>query len=445
METAMLERGASPKCLLWASIGRAAERERSPSFDDSGLFKEETESLPRYLKELPGSRDHKKDAITPLARSSRNFVRPRLTSVPNVIAEIVTAAHYKLLQDTLICCTYQNGIDCSNGNAETIVGSDGLLSASVDASSRCLHVQLHGMEVLQRYFVSVDVQIYEETSASSDDVSSYVALQPNLLDGFGWAKSTLHLDLSAHLKERLRSSSISFRAAPIRADIRYQAMVRILRLSEGCWPVGAKPVLIHLKEGFVHELLSDSPQTLNHPVVFPCRIQDVASLGDHTPITLASFGPYSFPSPTTEFHHSGQWQEGFNARGTRGQDWFQREILAEPVAVRFGHQEKVQLPRFHSVIGKGFTSEVARCDDDFPVDRGQATFFRDLDSEALLRLIHLDQRRPPTTLPPGSRWPQHRRFPCGEGHPAVRFGVGTCEGDLFAGCSAWPWAEPRFF
>ncbi|XP_065297019.1 uncharacterized protein [Dermacentor albipictus] len=260
METAMLEMGASPRCLLCASIGRAAERIRSPSFHDSGLFKEETESLPRYLTELPGSRDHEKGAITPLAQYSRNFVRPCLTSVPNFIAEIVTPARYKLLRDTLICCTYQNRIDCSNGNAETMVGSDGLLSASVDASSRCLHVQLHGMEVQQRYFVSVDVHICEETSASSDDVSSYVALQPNLLDGFGWAKSTLHLDLSAHLKERLRNSSFSVRAAPTRADVRYQATVRILQLSEDCWPVGTKPVLIHLSEGFVHELLSDNPQ-----------------------------------------------------------------------------------------------------------------------------------------------------------------------------------------
>ncbi|XP_072142054.1 uncharacterized protein [Dermacentor andersoni] len=445
METAMLERGASPRRLLWASIGRATEGERSPSFHDSDLFEEETESLPRYLKEVPGSRDHKKLAITPLAQSSRNFVRPCLTSVANVIAEMVTAAHYKLLQDTLMCCTYQNGLDCSNGNAETIVGSDGLLSASIDASSRCLHVQLKGMEVLQRYFVSVDVQINEETSGSSDNVSSYVALQPNLLNGFGWAKSTLHLDLSAHLKERLRSSSISVNAAPTRADIRYQATLRILQLSEDCWPVGTKPVLIHLKEGFVHELLPDSPQTLNHPVVFPYRIEEASSLGDRTPVNFASLGPYSFPSPTTEFRDSCPWQEGFDARGTCGQNLFQRETLAEPVAVPFGHQEKVQHPRFHSVIEKGFTSEIASCDDDFPVDRGQATFFRDLDSEALLRLIHLDQRRPLTMLPPRSRWPQHRRCPCDEGHPAVRFGVGTCEEDVFKGRNAWPWAETRFF
>ncbi|XP_075547629.1 uncharacterized protein LOC142581805 [Dermacentor variabilis] len=445
METALLERGASPRRLLWASISRATERERSPSFDDSDLFEEETESLPRYLKELPGSRDHKKDAIMPLAQSSRNFVRPCLMSVPNVVAEIVTAAHYKLLQDNLMCCTYQNGLDCTNGNAETIVGSDGLLSASVDASSRCLHVQLQGMEVLQQYFVSVDVQINEETSGSSDDVSSYVALQPNLLDGFGWAKSTLHLDLSAHLKERLRSSSFSVRAALTRADIRYQATVRILKLSEDCWPVGAKPVLIHLREGFVHELLSDSPQTLNHPVVFPYGMEEVSSLGDRTPVNLASLGPYSLPSPTTAFRDSCPWQEGFDARGTCGQNLLQRGTLADPVAVRFGHQEKVQHPRFHSVIEKGFTSEIASCDDDFPVDRGQATFFRDLESEALLRLIHLDQRRPLTTLPPRSRWPQHRRCPCDEGHPAVRFGVGICEEDVFEGRNAWPSAEPRFF
>ncbi|XP_070385377.1 uncharacterized protein [Dermacentor albipictus] len=359
METAMIERGASPRRLLWASISRAAERARSPPLDDSDLFEEETESLPRYLKGLPGCRNHKKSTITPLAQSSRNFVRPRLTYVPNVIAEMVTAAHNKLLLETLMFRACKNGIDHSNGNAETIIGSDGLLSASVHTSSRCLHVQLRGMEVLQRYFVSVDVQIYEETSGSSDDVcefeASYVALQPNLLHGFGWAKSTLHLDLSAHLKEVLRSSSFSVRAAPTRADIRYQVTVRILKLSEDCWPVGAKPVLIHLKEGFVHELLSDSHQ-------------DVAPLGDRTPVTLASLGPY----------------------------------------------------------------------------RGQATFFRDLDSEVLLRQIHLDQRRPPTALPPGNR-SQHRRCPCDERHQAVRFGVGTCEEDLFQGPIARPSAEPRFF
>ncbi|XP_070385374.1 uncharacterized protein [Dermacentor albipictus] len=444
METAMIERGASPRRLLWASISRAAERARSPPLDDSDLFEEETESLPRYLKGLPGCRNHKKSTITPLAQSSRNFVRPRLTYVPNVIAEMVTAAHNKLLLETLMFRACKNGIDHSNGNAETIIGSDGLLSASVHTSSRCLHVQLRGMEVLQRYFVSVDVQIYEETSGSSDDVSSYVALQPNLLHGFGWAKSTLHLDLSAHLKEVLRSSSFSVRAAPTRADIRYQVTVRILKLSEDCWPVGAKPVLIHLKEGFVHELLSDSHQTLNHAVVFPCGMQDVAPLGDRTPVTLASLGPYSIPSPTTSFHDSCPRQEGFEARGTCGQDLFQREILEEPVAVQGSYQDKAQFPLFHTVIGNCFTSEVAYCDDDFAVHRGQATFFRDLDSEVLLRQIHLDQRRPPTALPPGNR-SQHRRCPCDERHQAVRFGVGTCEEDLFQGPIARPSAEPRFF
>ncbi|XP_070390598.1 uncharacterized protein [Dermacentor albipictus] len=391
METAMLE--ASPRRLLWASISRAAERARSPPVDDCALFEQETESLPRYLKELPGSRNHEKGSITPLAQSARNFVRPCLTSVPNVIAEMGTAAHYKLLLETLMFRTCQNGIDCINGNAETIIGSDGLLSASVHASSRCLHGQLHGMELLQRYFVSVDVQIYEETSGSSDDVSSYVALQPNLLDGFSWAKSTLHLNLSAHLKERLRNSP-----------------------------------------------------TLNHPVMFPCGMQHVASLGDRTPVTLASLGPYSIPFPTTtSFHGSCPWQEGFDARGTCGQDLLQREILEEPVAVQGSYQERAQFPLFHAVIGNALTSGVAYCDDDYAVDRGRATFFRDLDSEALLRQIHLDQRRPPTALPPGSRWQQHRRCPCDEGHQAVRFGVGTCEEDLFQGPIARPSAEPRFF
>ncbi|XP_070390597.1 uncharacterized protein [Dermacentor albipictus] len=444
METAMLE--ASPRRLLWASISRAAERARSPPVDDCALFEQETESLPRYLKELPGSRNHEKGSITPLAQSARNFVRPCLTSVPNVIAEMGTAAHYKLLLETLMFRTCQNGIDCINGNAETIIGSDGLLSASVHASSRCLHGQLHGMELLQRYFVSVDVQIYEETSGSSDDVSSYVALQPNLLDGFSWAKSTLHLNLSAHLKERLRNSPFSARAAPTRADIRYQATVRLLQVSEDCWPAGAKPVLIHLKEGFVHALLSDGHQTLNHPVMFPCGMQHVASLGDRTPVTLASLGPYSIPFPTTtSFHGSCPWQEGFDARGTCGQDLLQREILEEPVAVQGSYQERAQFPLFHAVIGNALTSGVAYCDDDYAVDRGRATFFRDLDSEALLRQIHLDQRRPPTALPPGSRWQQHRRCPCDEGHQAVRFGVGTCEEDLFQGPIARPSAEPRFF
>ncbi|XP_075535015.1 uncharacterized protein LOC142570523 [Dermacentor variabilis] len=174
-------------------------------------------------------------------------------------------------------------------------------------------------------------------------------------------------------------------------------------------------------------------------------MQDVASLSDRTSVTLASLGSYSIPSSTTSFHDSCPWQEGFDARGTCGQDLFQREILEEPVAVQGSYQEKAQFPLFHTVIGNGFTSEVAYCDDDFAVDRGQATFFRDLDSEALLRQIHLDQRRPPTTLPPGSRWQQHRRCPCDERHQAVRFGVGTCEEDLFQGPIARPSAEPRFF
>ncbi|XP_037570572.2 uncharacterized protein LOC119452616 [Dermacentor silvarum] len=274
METTMVDGGASPRRLLWDSITRAAECTPSPSLDNFDFFKEERESRPRYLKELPGSLNDEKAPITPPAQSSRNFARPCLTSVPNVIAEMVTVAHCKELLETGMFHPCRSGIECNNLNAKIIVGSDGVLSASVHASTRCLQVQLQGMKVLQRYFVSVDVPLYEEKSGSSEDIASYVAPQPNLLDGFGWAKSTLHLDLSAHLKERLRSSSFYVRAAPARADICYQLTVRILQLSEDCWPVGAKPVLIHLKEGFVQELLSDSHQT--HPVVFPCRIQDVA-------------------------------------------------------------------------------------------------------------------------------------------------------------------------
>lgn len=438
----MVDGGASPRRILWDSISRAAERMTSPSLDDYDLFKGEPESPPRYRKELPGSLNDEKVPITPPAQSSRNFARPCLTSVPNVIAEMVTAAQCKQLLETMMFHPCRSGIDCNNGNAKIIVGSDGVLSASVHESSRCLHVQLQGMKVLQRYFVSVDVPLYQEKSGSSEDIATYVAPQPNLLDGFGWAKSTLHLDLSAHLKERLRSSSFCVRAAPARADVRYQVTVRILQLSEDCWPVGAKPVLIHLKEGFVQELLSDSHET--HPVVFPCRIQDVACLGDHTPVTLTSLGPYSFPFPTPEFQDSCPWQEEFGADGTRGQALFQREILEGP-AMPFCCQEKAQFPRFRNVFGNGFTPQVAYCDDHFAVDRGQATFFRDLDREALLRLIHLDQRRPSTTLPPGNRWQQHWRCPCDKRRQAVPFGVGTCEEDLFGGRDAWSSAEPRFF
>ncbi|XP_049516961.1 uncharacterized protein LOC119437164 isoform X2 [Dermacentor silvarum] len=389
METAMVDGGASPRRILWDSISRAAERMTLPPLDDYDLFKGEPESPPSYRKELPGSLNEEKAPITPPAQSSRNFVRPCLTSVPNVIAEMVTAAHCKQLLETRMFHPCRSGIGCNNGNAKIIVGSDGVLSASVHESSRCLHVQLQGMKVLQRYFVSVDVPLYEEKSSSSEDIATYVAPQPNLLDGFGWAKSTLHLDLSAHLKERLRSSS-------------------------------------------------------THPVVFPCRIQDVACLGDHTPFTLTSFGPYSFPFPTPEFQDSCPWQEEFGADGTRGQALFQREILEGP-AMPFCCQEKAQFPRFRNVFGNGFTPQVAYCDDHFAVDRGQATFFRDLDREALLRLIHLDQRRPSTTLPPGNRWQQHWRCPCDKRRQAVPFGVGTCEEDLFGGRDAWSSAEPRFF
>ncbi|XP_065296986.1 uncharacterized protein [Dermacentor albipictus] len=407
MEPAMLERGASPRSLLWASIRRTGETMRSPSFNDSDLFKEETECLPRYLQELPGTHGHAKGTITRPAQSSRYFVQPCLTSVPNLIAEMVRVAHYKLLLETMMFRTCQNGIGCSNGNAETIMGSDGLLSASVHASYRCLLVQLQGMEGLRRYFVSVDVHIYEETSGSSDELSSDVPLQPNMLYGFDWAMSPLHLDLTAHLKKRLRSSSFSVPAAPTPADIRYQLTLRILQLSEDCWPVGAKPVLIHLKEGFVHELLSDSYQTSNQPAAFPCGMQDVASLRDRTPVPLASLGPSSFPFPMTSFHDSCPWQAGYDARGTRGPNLFQREILAEPVAERCSYQEEAKFPRFHSVFENCFTSEVTYSDDDFAVDRGHATFFRDLDNEARLRLIHLYKRHHPTTLPPGRHWQQH--------------------------------------
>ncbi|KAL1420232.1 hypothetical protein MTO96_024453 [Rhipicephalus appendiculatus] len=212
--------------------------------------------------------------------------------------------------------TSRGGNYWNGENAETIVGSDGLLSASVNASSRYIDMRLQGMKLNHRFHVSIDFQLYGETSDPDHDVASYVAPQPNLLDGFSWTSTPLSLDLTVLLEENPLGPICT--TAEACGDARYKITMRILLLSEDCWPAGVKPVLITLKEGFLVDILSARHQRTNRPGRFPFGMQDSTCLSDHPVVSGKSFVPYSF-SPL-ESHGGYPWPEEVCAPVTLGRD-----------------------------------------------------------------------------------------------------------------------------
>ncbi|XP_049271030.1 uncharacterized protein LOC119393713 isoform X2 [Rhipicephalus sanguineus] len=440
MEAAVSSRGASARRILWESIAKVSEGAPS-SCSEASRFFEETEGNHCRVNHLLDFRDHELEPTTRPVQCSRIIVAPSMTSAPNIIADMVTIAEWKAWPQHLVFHTCRGGNDCNGGNAETIVGSNGLLSASVNASSRCLHVRLQGMKSNYRYFVSIGVQLYGQTSDPDRDIASDVVPQPNLLDGFGWVNTPLCLDLTVLLEENPWVPVCTTAKAYV--DVRYKITMRILLLSEDCWPAGVKPVLITLKEGFLVEILSTRQQTVNRPGVFPFGTQDVTSLSDHQAVSGVSFGPYSFSSPVIESHGGYPWQEEDSMPVTLGLD-LPRGVMQEPAAL-FRFRETSQSPPFMNFVSNGFLSPATPGNDYIAADRGRTNFFRDLDGEALLRQLHLRQRRPSTMLPVDSHSQQCCGSPCDERHHAMPDDVDIFQENLFDGGYACPSADATFF
>ncbi|KAL1415049.1 hypothetical protein MTO96_006997 [Rhipicephalus appendiculatus] len=366
--------------------------------------------------------DDEEGLVTRPAQGSRNTVAASLTFVPNITADMVTIARWKQWPQPPVFHEYRGGRDCVEGTTQIVVGSDDLLSADVYESSGCLHVQLHGMEVLHRYFVAIDVQLCGETSKPDHEIATYVAPQPNLLDGSDWAKCLLSVDLTVLLKERLRNPATQFLDRT--ADMGYQITARILQLSEDCWPAGVEPVSMTLKEGLLMETLS-AKQRMNQPAASRSRMH-VTSPSDHPTVSCMSLGPYSFNSPMIEPYYSSPWLDEFSLQVPPGQDLIHRTLEEEPAAP-FSFQETSQSPYFENYVSKGFPSEGAFCDGHMAVERGRTNFYRDLESEASLRLSYLGQHRRSTTGPLDDCCRQCSGSSCDKRCPASPFTPGIFE------------------
>lgn len=133
------------------------------------LFKAETEGSQRYVKHLRDFRDKELEPTTRPVPCSRFIVATSMTCGPNIIADMVALAQLKQWPQQLMFHTCRDGNYCNVGNAETIVGSDDP-SAIVNASYRYIDVRLQGMKLNHRYFVSMGVQLYGETSDPDHDV-----------------------------------------------------------------------------------------------------------------------------------------------------------------------------------------------------------------------------------------------------------------------------------
>ncbi|XP_037516774.1 uncharacterized protein LOC119393713 isoform X4 [Rhipicephalus sanguineus] len=439
MEAAVSSRGASARRILWESIAKVSEGAPS-SCSEASRFFEETEGNHCRVNHLLDFRDHELEPTTRPVQCSRIIVAPSMTSAPNIIADMVTIAEWKAWPQHLVFHTCRGGNDCNGGNAETIVGSNGLLSASVNASSRRLHVRLQGMKSNHRYFVSIGVQLYGKTSDPDHSVARDVVPQPNLLDGFGWVNSPLCLDLTVLLEENpLVPVCTTDKAC---GDVRYKITMRILLLSEDCWPAGVKPVLITLKEGFLVEILSARQQRMIRTRVFPSGVVDLTSLSDHPAVSGMSSGPYSF-SPVMEFHGGYPWREEVDVPVTLGLD-LPRGVMQEPAAL-FRFRETSQSRPYENFVSNGFLSPAAYCNGYTPADRGRTNFFRDLEGETHLRLLHLRQRRSSATLPVESHYELCCGSPNDERHHAMPDDTGICEENLSDGLYACPSADAMFF
>ncbi|KAH6945239.1 hypothetical protein HPB50_007652 [Hyalomma asiaticum] len=438
----MVDRGASPQGLLWDSIAHVGERAALHNSQGSG-FKEEMVSIQCYPRSFFELGDDEDGLTTRPPQRSGGTAAPSLTVVPKIIADMLMTAHWRQWQQQMVFHRCRDGLECDEEKAEIVVGSDGLLSAAVHGSSDCFHVRLHGMKGPLRYFVSFDTHLDGEISNPDRDIATYAAPQPNHLDGFGWAAYPLTLDLTVLLVEKIRNTTVPLYNDRSCGDIRYQVTARILQISDDGWPTTAKPIFITLKEGFLKEILSASHQRMNRQVRPPFKTKDVSPSSDSHIVPRKSYGHCSF-SPVSESSEDWPWLDEFGAQVTRDPGLFHR-ILDEPVSP-FCFQEASQSPPFQNFFGNGFSSPAAFSNGHITGEIGHTHFFRDLESEANLRLLHLDQRRlPSATVLSESCCQQCCEGPCDKTHHAAPFRVCVSAENLLDGRYAYPSPDAKFF
>ncbi|KAH8032759.1 hypothetical protein HPB51_001629 [Rhipicephalus microplus] len=200
MEASAENLRASPRSLLWAAIERVSERARPPSSEVPGFSEEETKNNQCCAEHLLDF--HELQPATSPGRCSPILGAPTMTSASAIIADMVAAAQLKQCPLHLMFTTRCGRFFRNGENFECVVGSDGRLSARVNASPRYIYMRLQGMKSNHRYFVSINVELCGgDTSDRDNDVAGYVVPEPNLLDGLGWTNSTLFLDVTVLLEK----------------------------------------------------------------------------------------------------------------------------------------------------------------------------------------------------------------------------------------------------
>lgn len=280
--------------------------------------------------------------------------------VPRVVAGMVSATRLKQPPALAPCSCPSESYPSEVTN---VIGSDGKVAATVYGSSHCLHVKLRRLDFLRRYFISLDMEV--EGEDRQNDIDHYLMPEPNHLDGFQWFQFEFTINMATVFREWHGSSRGSV----------YQLSMRVIQLTDECWPAGPDPVLLSLKEGNCRDL---------------CHSQRTS--------------------------HEDPWAPQIPRRGPEGLDRFAQEIRKsfEAFSAAHSHRPPVQsrgllqnlncwddtgsgMPR---VAEASCHPSVCRCC--FPcghcnvggrhLQSSRTTFFRDLDSEVELALTKVRLR-----------------------------------------------------
>lgn len=173
--------------------------------------------------------------------------------VPRVVAGMVSAARSELTPALAPCSCPTERYTSAAGN---VVGSDGKVAATVYGRSPCLHVKLRRLDLLRRYFISLDMEVEGEDPR---DVYDYLIPEPNYLDGFQWCQ----FEFTINVASLLRGLSGHSKGGA------YKLTMRVVQLNEW-WPAGPEPVLLCLEEGNCRDLFH--PQTKSHVQPWEQRI-----------------------------------------------------------------------------------------------------------------------------------------------------------------------------
>ncbi|XP_077563558.1 uncharacterized protein LOC144179181 [Haemaphysalis longicornis] len=286
--------------------------------------------------------------------------------VPRVVSGMVSSACSKQPPALAPCsCPSESFISA----AANVISTDGNVAATVYGSSRCLHVKLRRLDLLRRYFISLDLEV--EGEDIRDDVDHYLITEPNHLDGFQWFQFEFTINVASVFRRTHGRPENSY----------YRLTMRVVELTGDCWPAGAEPVVLCLKEGNCGDLCHPQSPIQAHPWApeILCRgpeglknfAQEINSFAFRTSLSATASDLRLSPGPS-------------HGKMQNGSSWDDIGYGRPQVAVASC------LPNVCYCC-----SPYGHCDCDFgDLHRrsSRTTFFRDLDSEVELALKKMQLR-----------------------------------------------------